>query len=203
MSQAKLSRVDALEQLKAAVAAFIDDAKMALGSVEMETRRVVDRLQREQPYYWNQQIKNARDEYAEGKAALARKRLQKTDNYIPDTSEEEKAIRRATAKIQLAEEKIEAVKTWSRRIEQAWNDYQGPSGQLADVVGGTPARAIADLNRLIKAVDAYLHVQAPAAPLEAGDEPFREAASMARPAEDKPESHEAGAAPDESEAKEP
>src|SRR3954454_19893458 len=106
MSQAKISRVDALEELKAAVAGFIADAKMALGAVEMETRRVVDRLQREQPYYWNQQIKNARDEFAEGKASLARKRLQKTDNYIPDTSEEEKAVRRATAKIENAERKL-------------------------------------------------------------------------------------------------
>jgi len=188
MSQAKLSRVDALEQLKAAVAAFVDDAKMALGSVEMETRRVVDRLNREQPFYWQQQIKAGRDEFAEAKASLARKRLQKTDNYIPDTSEEEKAVRRAVAKIENAERKLEAIKVWTRRIEQSWNDYQGPSGQLADVVGGTPARAIADLNRLIKAVDAYLQVQAPAAPIEAGDEPFREAASMARPLTEAPES---------------
>src|SRR5687768_15678172 len=122
MSQAKLTRVDALEQLKAAVALFIDDAKMALSAVEMETRRAVDRLQREQPYYWNQQIKQARDEYAEGKASLARKRLQKNDSYIPDTSEEEKMIRRATAKIENAEMKLAAIKTWSRKIESAWND---------------------------------------------------------------------------------
>src|SRR4051812_1255849 len=130
MSQEKLSRVDALEQLKAAVAMFIDDAKMALGSVEMETRRIMDRLNREQPYYWHQQIKDARDEFAEGKASLARKRLQKNDSYIPDTSEEEKAIRRATAKIDNAEQKLEAIKAWSRKIESSWNDYQGPSGQL-------------------------------------------------------------------------
>lgn len=187
MSQAKLSRVDALEQLKTAVAMFIEDAKMALGAVEMETRRVVDQMQREQPYYWNQQIKNARDEFAEGKASLARKRLQKNDSYIPDTSEEEKVIKRATAKIDNAERKLEAIKVWTRRIEQSWNDYQGPSGQLADVVGGSPARAIAELNRLIRAVDAYLQVQAPQAPLGAGDESFREATSMARPAEDVPE----------------
>jgi hypothetical protein len=184
MSQAKLSRVDALEQLKAAVAMFVDDTKMALGAVEMETRRVVDRLQREQPYYWNQQIKIGRDEFAEAKASLARKRLQKNDSYIPDTSEEEKAIRRATAKIENAERKLEAIKTWTRRIEQSWNDYQGPSGQLADVVGGSPPRAIAELNRLIRAVDAYLQVQAPAAPLQPGDEPFREGPSMARPVQD-------------------
>jgi len=201
MSQAKLSRVDALEQLKAAVAAFVDDAKMALGSVEMETRRVVDRLNREQPFYWLQQIKAGRDEFAEAKASLARKRLQKTDNYIPDTSEEEKAVRRAVAKIENAERKLEAIKVWTRRIEQSWNDYQGPSGQLADVVGGTPARAIADLNRLIKAVDAYLQVQAPTAPLEAGDEPFREAASMARPLTEAPESAAENPS-DEAEAKE-
>jgi hypothetical protein len=202
MSQAKLSRVDALEQLKTAVAMFIDDAKMALGSVEMETRRVVDRMQREQPYYWNQQIKNARDEYAEGKASLARKRLQKSDSYIPDTSEEEKAIRRATAKIDLAEQKLEAIKVWTRRIEQSWNDYQGPSGQLSDFVGGSPARAITELNRLIRAVDAYLQVQAPAAPLAAGDESFREAPSMARPAAQEPEEAPPKPATDD-EAKEP
>jgi hypothetical protein len=181
MSQAKLTRVDALEQLKAAVALFIDDAKMALSAVEMETRRVVDRLQREQPYYWNQQIKQARDEYAEGKASLARKRLQKNDSYIPDTSEEEKMIRRATAKIENAEMKLAAIKTWSRKIESAWNDYQGPSGQLADAIGGTPARAVSELNRLIKAVESYLQVQAPQTALEAGDESFKPAESMARP----------------------
>jgi len=203
MSQAKLSRVDALEQLKAAVAMFVDDAKMALGAVEMETRRVVDRLQREQPYYWRQQIKDARDEYAEAKASLARKRLQKNDSYIPDTSEEEKAIRRATAKTEHAEQKLEAIKTWSRRIEQAWNDYQGPSGQLADVVGGSPARAITELNRLIRAVDAYLQVQAPAAPLEAGDESFREAPSMARPVEDAAEEPKSETKSDDADAKEP
>jgi hypothetical protein len=184
MSQAKLTRVDALEQLKAAVATFVDDAKTALGSVEMETRRAIDQLQRERPYYWHQQIKIGRDEFAEAKASLARKRLQKNDSYIPDTSEEEKAIRLAKARIENAEQKLEAIKAWSRRIEQAWNDYQGPSGQLADEVGGSPPRAIAELNRLIRAVDAYLQVQAPAAPLEAGDESFREAPSMARPVED-------------------
>jgi hypothetical protein len=181
MSQAKLSRVDALEQLKAAVASFVDDAKMALGTVEMETRRVSDRLNRQQPFHWHQQIKQARDEYAEGKASLARKRLQKSDSYIPDTSEEEKMIKRAVAKIENAEAKLEAIKTWSRRIESAWNDYQGPSGQLADFVGGTPCRAIAELNRLIKAVESYLQVQAPEPHFAPGDESFRPAESVARP----------------------
>lgn len=181
MSQAKLSRVDALEQLKAAVASFVDDAKMALGTVEMETRRVSDRLNRQQPFHWHQQIKQGRDEYAEGKASLARKRLQKSDSYIPDTSEEEKMIKRAVARIENAEAKLEAIKTWTRRIESAWNDYQGPSGQLADMVGGTPCRAVAELNRLIKAVESYLQVQAPEPHYAPGDEAFRPAESVARP----------------------
>jgi multidrug efflux pump subunit AcrA (membrane-fusion protein) len=182
MSGANLRRVEALEQLKSALASFVEDAKMALGSVEMETRRLVDQLQREVPFHWNQQILIGRDEFAQAKAALARKRLQKSDGYIPDTSAEEEMLDRAKRRVATAEAKLEAVKKWQRRIEEAWNEYQGPSGQLAEHISGNPPRPIADLNKLIKSIEAYLNLQAPSAPEPISEgSSLNETPSMARP----------------------
>ncbi|HVJ81648.1 MAG TPA: hypothetical protein VNC50_11305, partial [Planctomycetia bacterium] len=144
---AKLTSVESLAALKSAVAAFVDDAKTALGAVEMETRRVQDWLGREMPAYWQRQLQKWREEIAVAKAALARKRLQRTEHYIPDTSEEEKMLAYAKFKCEEAEEKLEKIKKWSRQIERNWDEYQGIAGQLADIVVGNPPKCVADLNR--------------------------------------------------------
>jgi hypothetical protein len=190
MSEAHVTRLDALLDLKAALATFAEDARAALSSAEGEVRRVVDRLQRELPYQWEKRLLQARDELAQANSNMSRKRLQRTDGYAPDTTEEDKAIKTAKRNIVTAEKKIELTLRWRRAIEEAWNQYQGSAGRLDDAVSGTPPRSVAELNRAIRALEQYLSIEVPLVAASA-PEAAAPATSMARPEDAVDASHAA------------
>lgn len=163
MAGAKVTSVEGVEQMQAAMAAFVDDVRTALGAVEMETRRVVDWVERELPFYWRQEILKGRDTIAQAKADLARRRLQRTENYIPDTIEQEKALRRAVAWVEHCEAKLETIRKWKRELQRSVDEYTGMAGQLYGLVEGEPPRPVAALKRIVQALDAYLSLPAPTA----------------------------------------
>jgi hypothetical protein len=138
---AQVDRIAELERLKEALVAFVEHARVALGSAEMEFGRLSQWIEHEAPYAWQQLGKQATEDIAVGKAALFRKRLQRTDGHIPDTSEEEEQLKRSHRRAEEAASKLEACRKWRRRLAQAWSEYQGPANTLADQVAGEPPDA--------------------------------------------------------------
>ena len=163
MSQsARVGSIDALKALHAALARFGPDAQEALGVAEMEIRRVFDYLH-EQLKYWQRQVEKRREEVNRARADLTHARAVRQgerSGYI----EQEIALRKAQTRLREAEEKVVTVRRWLVHLPQAINQYEGPARRLAGLLDADLKQGLAILEHKIAALEAYVALDAPAAP---------------------------------------
>ncbi len=167
-SQATVHSIDALKDLRTAMALYGDDTMAALGAIEAEVRRTVRWLQEERPYYWQEQIKRRREQVSMAKSEVFRRQLQKRPDYTPPMSEQMENLRRAEASLQDAEKRLAMVRKWQPALQHAVLEYHASVQRLKDLAATDVPSAVNLLTRLIDALEAYLRVQPPSG---AGIEP--------------------------------
>jgi chromosome segregation ATPase len=185
---ADVRSIEGLRDVKAALAAFAEDARIALDDVAFEIRRMNEWVGSDMPQHWRGEQKRWEQKLAQARAELARKRLSgmNTDRK-PDTSQEEKKVRQCEARIEEALRKQARCKQVIPELQRAIQEYHGPSMRLADQSSVHIPRALARLDRLMDAIEQYAQVTAPSAPRMTGaargaapDEAATKADSMAR-----------------------
>lgn len=166
MSQsAKVSSLDALRALHAAMARFGPEAQEALGAAEWEIRRVFDQLH-DQHKHWLRQVEKRREDVNRARADLAHARAIRQgerSGYV----EQEIALNKALKRLREAEEKVVVVKRWLLHLPQAIHEYDGPAHRLAGLLDADFKQGLALLENKIAVLEAYMQVQVaepPAAP---------------------------------------
>ena len=154
---AKVKSVDALREFREALLVFIDDARNALTSVEMENRRISEWVNQTQKFYWINEVKRRREKMNEIRGELHRKKLSGGGE-----TEAKEAVRIANARLREAEEKVEIVRKAGPFLQHAIDEYLGPARPLGDMLTGDLEKALAMLQRMADALDAYLSTQLPA-----------------------------------------
>ena len=158
-SQINVGSIDALKDLRVAMALYGDDTLGALGAVEAEVRRTLRWVIQEQPGYWREQIKRRKEALSSAQAELFRKKLAKSGSA--STSEQVENVRRAEARLHDAEKRAELTKKWQPRLQHAVLEYHGSIRRLKTMAAGEVPRGVNLLSRLIDALEAYLQVTAP------------------------------------------
>ncbi len=161
-SQASVRSIDAIKDLRVALALYGEDTLGAIGSVEAEIRRTLRWLQEEQPVYWQNQIKRRREAVSSARAEVFKKNLQKRADYSPPMSEQKDNLRKAEASLQDAEKRLAAVKKWQPLFKHAVLEYHASVQRIKDISAADVPRAMSLLSRMIDALEAYLRVTAPA-----------------------------------------
>ncbi len=156
-SSARVSSLDALVDLKAALCIFTAEAREALSAVEMEIRRHQAWLE-EQLTYWREVVRQCEDKVFQAKQELVRRRMMRIADRPPDTSEQEEALQIAQARLAHAEEKGDKTRRWLRLLPEAVIEYEGPARQLAGVLEADMPKADALLERKIAALEAYIQL---------------------------------------------
>jgi hypothetical protein len=188
---ARVTSIEALQEFKAALHVFCEEAKDALCAIEMQTRKVQDWLLRDQTSYWKHAVRDRQEDLAQAKADLFRKQLDRITGNIPDCIEEKKAVRRAQERLKEADDKIRKCQEWARLLPRAQGEYQGPARQLEFMVEGDPPASVILLNRIIASLDAYVEL----APPVVGDQPAatgEQPAALGSPAPSPPASQPLG-----------
>jgi hypothetical protein len=162
MSAARVTSIEAVREFKASLQIYCEHAKDALSSVEMESRRMLDWIGREQLGYWQRAVRARQDEVSQAKADLFRKRLPAAHGDQPDCIEEKKAVRVAQMRLEEAEEKVEKCREWARQLPRAIEEYTGFAHQLAAMVEGDFPTPVAHLDKIIASLHAYTDLIAPA-----------------------------------------
>jgi hypothetical protein len=160
-SQAEVHSIEAIRDLRTALALYSEDALAALEAVESEIRRTVLWLTQERPYYWQDQIKRRREQVASARAEIFRRKLQKTPEYHPSMSEPLEILRRAEASLQDAEKRLTLVRKWQPLLHHAVLEYHASVRRIKDLTAADVPRAIVVLNRILEALEAYLNLAAP------------------------------------------
>jgi hypothetical protein len=165
MSQANVRSIDAIRDFKLALISFAEDARVALGAMEMEIRQVQNWLERDQLTFWKAQVKRSHEEIAEKRTELHRRQLSQINSDAVSDSDQKEALRKAQRRLQFSEEMVERVKKWIPILEHALAEYHSQSQPLGDRLSGGLLSSIAVLDRMITVLDEYVAMQAPAAPV--------------------------------------
>ncbi len=159
--QASVHSIDALKDLRASMALFGEDALAALGTVDMEIRRTVQWLQHDRRMYWQNQIKRRREAVAQANAEVFRRKLAARPGSSPAYSEQKELLAKAEASLRDAEARAAMVKKWEPALQLAILEYRGTTRRIASLASSDALRAVALLERMVDALEAYLRVTAP------------------------------------------
>ncbi len=146
----------------------------------MDVRHTLDWLEA-QLKAWTREWEKRNEEVNRCRAELAVARSA-PESWRSAATEREIDLRRAQARLRDAEEKVAAVKRWRRTLPQALNEYELPMRRLGGFLDGDVRHALALLDGKIQALDAYVALEAPAAPTTPGADATR----LAPPPEAKP-----------------
>jgi transposase len=158
---ARVTSIDAVKEFRETLVIFCENVRAGLCANEMESRHVLDWLMSQQPGYWTRQLRERQKELAQAQADMHRMKMMRAQGMKVDDIEQKKALERAKARVEEAEEKLELVRRWSRLLQQAMNEYLMRARRLADLVEGNPPPNVVFIDRVIASLEAYLKVAPP------------------------------------------
>jgi hypothetical protein len=143
----------------AALAKFRTEAQDALTELSLSLQRSAVWLD-EQQQYWQRQIRACEEAVTQAKAELTNRRYTDFSGNIPDCTVQEKNLRRAQAKLQAAEDRLEAVRAWMLQLpREVCATYDGPTGRLALFLDADLPSGLALLARQLTALEKYTDLQ--------------------------------------------
>ncbi len=161
---AKVLSIQALKDFRIALVTFTEEARNALSGVDMELKRMRDWLERDQLSYWQMQVKRRHEAMMMARTELYRRRIsQQGSDAISDTEQKE-ALKEAQRRLHIAEEKVETVKKLIPIFHHAMAEYVSRAAPLTDHLSGGVDRSLGSLTKMIDSLEAYLALNAPAAP---------------------------------------
>lgn len=157
---ARVYNVDILVDLKNAFLTFTQKGKDALGAVEMDIYRTMDWLG-DQQVYWKSMVRKGEDDVFRAKSELARRKMVRVGDRPADTTEQEKALKKAMEKLEFAQEKLNHTRRWLRNLPEQIDEYKGRAQQLASALDGDLPKIDALLESKIISLQEYLATIAP------------------------------------------
>lgn len=164
MSQsARVESIDALANLKDALAKFGIAAQAALGSAATEIERTLAWLH-EQGKFWRVEVDRRREAFNRAKAELTARRWSTDKGRSRGATEQELEYEKARQRLAEAEAKVETVRRWQRLLPEAIKEYEGPARLLGGMVESDLRHSLAILESKITALEEYAALTTPGAP---------------------------------------
>ena len=155
MDAADVRSISVLREWSAALDTYRSEANESLGAARMEIRRGEDWLQ-VQLNLWQKAVRDLEEAVHKAKMDLAAKKTPGPTGRMPDTTLEEKALRRARAKQEFAEDKVRTCKAWIVQLPRAVDEcFTGPMHRLQSFLDVDLERAKAVLGRQAEALEQY------------------------------------------------
>jgi chromosome segregation ATPase len=114
--QAKVTSLDALERFRSALIVFLADAHRSVDEVGDAIRQTRQWIQHDQRMHWEAQRRRWQQKLDQATQELMSARLSALRD---STTMQENAVRKAKAALTEAEEKLRALKHWSRNYDNA------------------------------------------------------------------------------------
>ncbi|MFM8986916.1 MAG: hypothetical protein ACKONH_12840 [Planctomycetia bacterium] len=162
--QAEVKSIDTLAFVKAAVATFAHEANQAVSEIEIQGQRAVDWVTVDRAAFWKAEIRRRSDLVNKAIKDLEHCRtFKKVGDNTPSCVEEKKALDKARKLLETAERKAEAVRRWTPVVQQQFRETCVRLVRFREVIDVDCPRAMAQLERMLKALEAYRTAASPAA----------------------------------------
>jgi hypothetical protein len=189
-TQANVISVDVLQRLRAAMVRCHEDMGLVLAEADSEVDRAVVWVERERVMHWRSRIQRLGEQVNDARSALFRKEtVTSSKDSRPSVIDEKKALERARAMLADAEQRLQRSRSWSVSLPRDQALYKGGTAALASMVERELPAAIAALERMSRALEAYQRGPAPdlASMLDAASEAPSASGSMRRGGEPAPD----------------
>lgn len=183
MGEARIRSIAAVDDLSVALRLFAEESANALADLDQEVKRALEWIHHDRKDYWVNEVRQGYDRVAEARANLERRMIARIGDDRPAAMEEKKALDLAKRRLEVAQDKVQAVKRWSHTIEHELQEYVGIINQFATWLQSDHPKAQAVLKRMSQALDAYVNL--PMAPED--DTEMKPAAQGAESENGKPE----------------
>jgi hypothetical protein len=152
---ANVTSLDALRGFRAALLRFGADVETALVALELEARRPVEWIEGDRSRYWPQQVRRASEMLSEARLALERCEVRISSEDAKHCYDERKSLEKAKRRLQLAEDKTQAVRRWRAAMHKETEEFQSHVARLKRYLESDLVKAVAALDRMIAALEQY------------------------------------------------
>lgn len=160
--EAKITDIQVLDRLKAALVKLSEEFAAALEEADGEVDRTLVWLDREAPLRWQSEVRKRQEEVVACKSALYRKQITPSPNdQKASVVDEKKALQRAIAALEHAEQRLKNVKRWNLELPRAQIAFKGAIQPLAAAAERDLPHAALKVGRMILAIDRYLNAPSP------------------------------------------
>ncbi len=158
---ANVRSVEAVARFAASLRQFEDEASQSLLAIDQQVTKALQWLEEEQPAYWRSQMRRQYDEVARARNALENCQMRVVAGDRPSCLEEEKALRAAKKRLEIATAKPDIVRSWAIKVRREVDEYRGRIGKLQQTLDGEVPRTLALLDRTQAALDSYIGQASP------------------------------------------
>ncbi|MDA1038816.1 MAG: hypothetical protein O3A37_00800 [Planctomycetota bacterium] len=192
-TQADVKSIDTLVFIKTALAAFAHESGQSLSEIEIQSQRAVDWITVDQAAYWKAEVRRAADQVNKAIKDLEHCRaFKKVGDNQPSCIEEKKALEKARRRQEYTERKAELVRRWTPTVQQQFRETCVRLVRFREVIDVDCPKAMARLDQMLRALDAYRSTAGPAAGTATGS---TGGVSMTRPADESVPTASAAAEP--------
>ena len=162
--QADVKSIETLAFVRTAFAAFAHESGQALSEIEIQGQRTVEWICVDRAAHWKAEIRRMSDLVNKAIKDVEHCRtFKKVGDNTPSCIEEKKALEKARQRLARAEEKAEAVRRWTPIVQQQFRETCVRLVRFRDVIDVDCPRAMAQLEKMLRALDAYRQVASPTA----------------------------------------
>jgi hypothetical protein len=160
--QADVKSIETLAFVRTAFAAFAHETGQALAEIEIQGQRAVEYICVDRAAHWKAEIRRMNDLVNKAIKDLEHCRtFKKVGDNTPSCIEEKKALEKARQRLARAEQKAEAVRRWTPVVQQQFRETCVRLVRFRDVIDVDCPRAMAQLEKMLKALDAYRQMASP------------------------------------------
>jgi hypothetical protein len=161
MAESRVESIDAIKSFKRALFKFAEAANAALTDAEADMTETYRWLETEQRTYWANNVRKSTELVSRCEEALRQKRIFKdASGRTPSAVDEEKALAKAKRMKEIAEEKLEAVRRYTPRLQREIMLYKGQVQRFGTFVAADIPTAAAKLDKMVDSLEAYVNLAA-------------------------------------------
>ncbi len=152
---ADVRAIDGLREWLASATIFKVESEESLATIQLEIRRGIDWVS-QQLDRWQRSIRDRDDAVVRAKSALAAKRFPDSNGRMPDSTVEERNLRRANARLEHAQDQVVVCKKWLVNLPKIIDEtFTGAGHRFALLLEGEVAKGLGHLHRQIESLDQY------------------------------------------------
>ena len=159
---ARVTSIDVLPLLSAALQKFRAEGVNAIDDLEIELRRAIEWIHHDRKEFWMHELHRSQEALNQARLQLQQaKMIKRVGDHEPACSDEKRALEKAKRRVETAHWKVEAVRHWSGVIDKAVDDFRRARTQFGLWLEVDLSRAAADLNELSESLVNYISMKTP------------------------------------------